>query len=250
MKKVYPGLAEVDRALTYHLGHYEVDFPDGALGFQLHARLCTDTSCLCDNLSIDWLAGDRTTHSWYTAEHEWQDAQHKPLPDELTGVFNIVEKTETFQERYSHLVFLRRRQVLQELGRLEGSFTVNLPADLLDEEADPVKQTLGQVRPGAKGGKSLPYAIEFCGDAECFCNNLFVAVIDGAETTSFCVDPKNKWSAMAGTAESTRLLERIQPRLSKSDIFGRQLSFLRTERLLHNYHRFVTRYQETHRVGI
>lgn len=250
LKKVYKGLTEVARDVTYHLGHYEVEFPDGELTFQLHAQICSEPGCLCDNIAIDWCAGDRVTHTWYTAEHEWKDPSHQLLPEELTGVFNIVEKTEAFQERYRHFVFLRRQQVLQELGRLEEAFRVAMPHDLLPEDADPQKQTLGRVRPGAKGGKSLPYAIEFCGDQECYCNNLFVAVIDAPDAHSFCVTPKNEWSSMAGTPEANRLMSRVEPRLMKAEFFQRQLGYLRTERQLHNYYRYVTKYLTENRVGL
>lgn len=240
--KVHKELQELDRAANYHLGYYEVDFPDGALTFQLHAHLCRDSNCTCDNLAIDWHADGRIISTWFTAERQWTDAERKPQPAELSEVFQIVERLETFQERYSHLVFLRRRQVLRERGRLARDFQVRLPRELLGDGADSVRQTLGEVRPGSKGGRKLPYVIEFCGDESCYCNHLFVAVIDENKTTSFCVDPQNSWTAMEDTRDARRLLTRVEPRLSREKTFQNQLAFLRTERQLQNYHRYVTRY--------
>lgn len=244
IKKVYEGLKEVDRETVYHLGHYEVDFQDGALRFQLHAQICADEGCYCDNIKIDWHSEGRVIQSWYTGEREWLDQFKEPMPDVQREVFGIVERLETFQERYSHLVYLRRKMILQELHRDDEAFTIRMPRELMGPGSDPKEQTLGKVRPGSRNGKALPYSIDFCGEADCYCNNLFVTVYDKKKNTGFCVDNKNHWEPVESAPENFHLMERVARRLTKDELFGKQLNYLRLERTLHNYHRFISRYQE------
>lgn len=244
MKKVYHGLKSVDRQSIYHLGHYEVDFQDGTLRFQLQAQICGDERCYCDNIKIDWHSEGRIIESWYTGEREWLDQFKEAMPDVQREVFGIVERLETFQERYSHLVYLRRKMVLEELKRDDEDFKIRIPLNLIGPGADSKMQTLGKVRPGSRNGKALPYAIDFCGETDCYCNNLFVTVYDKNKHTGFCVDNKNRWEPVESKPEHHRLMERVAKRLTKDELFGQQLNFLRLERTLHNYHRFVSKYKK------
>ncbi len=248
--KVYQGLVTVDRASTYHLGFYEVAFPDGELRFEVMAHLCPEAHCPCDNIALEIHSQGRVSSCWYTAERAFHDNNHQPLAAELEGVFRIFEDTEGFQQRYRHLVFLRRRQVLEEQGRYPAPYELRLPAELVGAGADPRQHHLGRVRLGAKGGKSLPYGLVFCGDENCYCNTLFAIIEDGKAEYSFSIDRENRWSDPTASPEGVRMLGRLEHRLGKDPLFLRQLAFFRAERQLHNYHRYVSRYLEEHRVGL
>ncbi len=248
--KVYNGLVTVDRGSTYHLGFYEVAFPDGELRFEVMARICPEHGCPCDHIALDFQAQGRLSSCWYTAEREFRDSNHLPLEPELEGVFRIVEGTDTFRERYSHLVFLRRRMVLEEQGRYPAPYEMRLPPEMLGPDTDLRKHRLGRVRLGAKGGKALDYALEFCGDESCYCTTLFAVIDDHGEPRSFAIDREGRWTDPSASAAGARLLGRLEHRLAKDPLFQRQLGYFRQERQFHNYHRFVTHYLETHRVGL
>ena len=247
--KVYPGLDRVEREQDYHLGHYQVDLADGPLRFQLHGGICGEPHCLCDQVRIVWRTEGSTFHTWYTAEREWRDNQHRELDDGLLNVFRIVEDIDTFRERYGHLVYLRRKQVLQELGREGQSFQVKVPLDLLMPGADPEHQTLGSLEMPAGSGTSarVPFSIEFCSDPECYCNHQFVVVHQQSHET-FCIDAQDTWSSVSGTRSAMALMAQVALQLKGSDAFNALLRFFRTERTLHNYHRYVSEY-ERRRIG-
>ncbi len=241
LQKVHRELSAVDRETIYHLGHYDLDFQDGSQRFQLHARICGEPSCLCDNLQIDWLASESMIQTWYTAQREWRDQRHQDLHPELVSVFRIVEEIPSFQERYQHLVYLRRRQVLESLGRLEPPFAVQLPAEVIESDADPENGVLGTVRPDAEA-PPLAYGLEFCGDPECFCDNLFLVLQEEHGPRSICIQSDDSWSEMEQKTRSPHGVSKLKASLKSAKTFSRQLEFFRMERMLHNYFRFVRRY--------
>ena len=242
--KVHAGLIRVDRDQTYNLGHFAVDFPDGELLFELHARVCSEAGCPCDNIQIRFNTQGSAYNAWLTAEGDWLDGDHKPVSAEMEGVFRIIQDTETFRERYGHLLYLRRRQVLDEAGRLGGEFEMRLPTKLLMPGAEPEKQTLGTVTIDGKKGRrhKHPFTLEFCGDPGCYCENLFLALDDGA--TSICIEPSNKWSPVSESQEQKKLFTKVQAKLKRSKPFDALLDFFRTERRLQNYHRHIRAWQD------
>jgi len=243
IRKVYEGLAEVERGATYHLGHYEVDFQDGPLRFQLHAFICSDASCLCDELQINWLAEGTTFHTWYNALREWRDQNHEVLKPELLEIFRIVEKTEVFQERISHLQYLRRKQVLEETGKMGDIFTPRIPKELLLEGASASEGLMGKLRVQEKGKlRAYPFGLEFCGDPQCFCDNLILVVHEGTDHRSFVIDARDQWQAEEDTPVNGRFMTKVKAKAMRLDRFKKLLAFLRGERRLHNYHRYVQGY--------
>lgn len=241
-QKVHQGLDSIDRETTYHLGYYDLDFQDGSLRFQLHAKICGKPPCLCDNLQIDWLASGTVFNTWFTANRQWRDFHHQELHPDLLPVFRTVEGIATFQERYQHLVYLRRRQVLESLGRLEPPFEVQIPSELVPPSADPAKGILGEVHSRDEGAHP-PFALEFCGDETCYCDNLFLVFHEKTGSRSFCIQSDDLWSTMDDSAESKRRLPKLRESLGQSPFFQRQLDFFRQERMLHNYFRFAHNYR-------
>lgn len=242
-RKVYEGLSEVERGQVYHLGHYEVDFQDGPLRFQLHASICNDESCLCDELQVDWLAENTRFQTWYNAERVWRDHNHKELKPELLEIFRIVEKTEVFQERISRLQYLRRKQVLGETGRDGEAFTPMIPKDLMLEGADAGSGILGKLRVQEKGKlRAYPFGLEFCGDPKCFCDNLFLVIHHGDHHHSFVIDHEDHWHLGEENPTNNRLMTRVRAKAMRLDRFKKLVGFLRGERRLHNYHRYVQGY--------
>ena len=238
--KVYEGLSSVSRGTVYHLGHYKVDFPDGELTFQLHARICEKADCPCDNIRIDWSAGDSSVATWYTAEGAWTDMDHQPVHPEVQGVYAIVAATDTFVTRCRHLVYLRRRQVLEEQGRL-SHFQVSLPGDLLGPGGDPTEGILGTV---VVADQSMAYGLQFCADHDCFCRDLFLFLPPGGDAVHV-INPEGQWTTLErkSARPSAKQLKKLRAHLAKEPIFEAQLSHFRAERTLHNYHRFVSEYK-------
>ena len=236
--KVYPGLKDLQPDQTYHLGYYDVDFQDGQLRFQLFAKICGEQDCHCDNLQIDWVAENTVFHTWYTGEREWRDIQHQPVHRELASVFRIVEDLEVFQGRYLHMMYLRRKQVLQALEKLSPSYQLMVPSTLISADGNPSQGLLGRVATSAKGSKG--YGLMFCGDPNCFCRNIFLNC-EGQSEPCFSIDLDSNWTLLEG-AQSDGEKAQIKSALGKSPLFEQQLAFFRSERQLENYHRFVMRY--------
>jgi hypothetical protein len=245
IKKVHEGLSEVSREEEYHLGHYEIDFQDGPLRFQLHARICAERDCPCDNIRLDWLAGGNRMTTWYTSNQGWLDAEGKPLDDELANVFRIAEKTEAFQERIDHLRFLRRKAVLREIRRSEPPFEVSIPTELLMQGHQMENQVLGVLRLPIDGKeRSVPFAIEFCGDSNCFCKRMFLVMMVPRrdEPLTLIIEEDNQVSLADDLPGGRHLLTKIKPRLSASRPFQRLLAHMRAERGFQNYFRYVEGY--------
>ena len=237
--KVHPGLQSVDRQETYHLGHYEVTFADGPIRFQLNANICTEEDCPCDNILFTWLAEGTTFHAWYSAEHDWSDESGKPLAEDLVQVFGIVEDTEVFRERYSHLVFLRRRQVLAEVDRLKNPFELLLPRDLLDDDS-----TLsGQVTLDVDGTVTARrYLLELCGDPACYCRDIFLVLPELPGPPAFLIAADDNWLPAEEKGE-TSFMEQVRDVLGAKPRFVALVAALRGERRLQNYHRYVDAYR-------
>jgi hypothetical protein len=238
--KVHSGLKSVDRQETYHLGHYEVSFADGPVRFQLHANICTEQDCPCDNILFSWLTVGTTFHTWYSSERDWRDEQGRPLGEELAHVFAIVEDTETFRERYRHLVFLRRCQVLAEIGRLHGPFEILLPGDLLED--DRARGISGRVTVTIDGEASAHrFVLELCGDPACYCRDIFLVLPELPGPPAFLIGDDDCWLPAEDDAD-TALMEQVRDALAATPRFAGLVAALRSERRLQNYHRFVTAY--------
>ncbi|CAM2066528.1 hypothetical protein SCOR_14215 [Sulfidibacter corallicola] len=246
-KKVHIELAEVDRESTYNLGFFSVDFEDGSLLFQLHARVCGDPKCHCDNIQMDWLTQHQRKSTWYTGEREWHDEKHQPLPDEVAQVFKIAEGTEEFQQRYLHLVYLRRKMILVETG-YDLEKPIMVPTELLLDGADPANGCLGEVVSHDKGKATRwQFMVDTCKDPECYCYNLFVNLKSkGGDERALLVDEKGRMRAAEGRRENKALLKLIKPKLQKDDRFKSMITFFQAHRRLENYARFVARYEAEH----
>ena len=238
--KVYPGLKDLQPDQTYHLGYYDVDFQDGQLRFQLFAKICGEQGCHCDNLQIDWVAENTVFHTWYTGEREWRDTQHQPVHRELASVFRIVEDLEVFQGRYLHMMYLRRKQILQALGKLTAGYQLMVPSSLVSDDGNPSLGLLGKVAISAKRSKG--YGLMFCADPDCFCRNIFVNC-EGQSEPWFSIDLESKWTPLE-SVQSDGEKAQIKTALCESPLFEKQLTFFRSERQLENYHRFVKRYSK------
>ena len=246
--KVHDGLKSVEVGTRYHLGYYEIEFSDGSLTFQLHARLCTDEGCPCDNLQIDWMTEESVNHTWFTGDHRWLNAQMEALNPELEHVCRIAEGTDLFRERYQHMMYLRRKQVLEQNHRHDDPFTIYIPDGLLAEDSDLEEGFLGQVQVGKRDqGQTRAYRIEFCGDPECYCTNLMLHIPTDDDELVYVITLENEWfPADENKKQHETLLAGVRNRLMGAERFRTILGFFRSERMLENYHRFVKTY-ETHR---
>lgn len=235
--KVYDGLDHVERGLVYHMGHYAVDFVDGEMRFQLMARVCGESNCPCDNIQIDWHARGTIFNTWLTATGDWLDHQHQPVAEELAGVFRIVQAMDVFKERYAVLLRLRHKQVLQETGRMAKPFTVQIPRDMMPPSADQENHILGTVKVEGKKGRRHEYGydLEFCGDPDCTCENIFLAMGEH----SFCIEPTDTWTPTLDDPSESRLMHKVRTKLMRQEHFVKLLNHFRTERKLQNYHRHV-----------
>ena len=244
--KVYEGLNQVERDIYYHLGHYEIDFEDGPLRFEVLAQICGNPECICDELAIEWRIGPKTIRSWYTAEREWLDPERNPVPDEMEQVFRNIESEEVFQERVQHLLFLRRRMVLHAAGHRDGQFQVTIPTNILLDGHQLQQGILGKIRVEGRGGeKAMPFAIEFCNDQSCYCSDMFLLLDPDENATCFAINPEDEWRPNPDTPTSRRLLPKVKSRVSRIEKFRHLLDYLRMARRMENYHRFVSAYQES-----
>ena len=236
--KAHTGLTALEPGARYHLGYYDIDFPDGNLVFQVFAQPCPKPDCPCDDFQLDFEAADTRMAVWYTGHREWLDYQHRPMDEEVRQVFTIVEKTEMFQERYQHLAYLRRRQVLERAGRDLAPFQILIPSHLAPDDG----RSLGQVAIPHKGQElAYHWEIQFCGDQECYCQNLFINLHHKAQEWSFILDSKDQWSP-ANEHIPASMVSKVSQRFKKLKKFTDLIAVFRSERRLENYFRFVTRY--------
>ena len=244
--KVHQGLDKIARDQAYHLGHYDVDFQDGCLRFQLHVRICSKKDCICDDLQINWLTGDHTISTWYTSDHEWRGLDHKPLNAELVQTLQSVEKTELFHQRVQHLLYLRRRQILGELEISGVNGPIAVPKDLLLSGHDGRQGILGEFRIRIKGKDiAFPYGIEFCANQDCFCDSLLILLHREDETFVYDIDAEDGWSVADKKPATSRLLPKFKRRMMGAKKFKQQLAFFRIERRLNNYGRFTAAYPQS-----
>ena len=244
MVKMHPGLKQVNSETAYRLGLYEVDFPDGSLRFDVQATLCPEPECCCDNVQLTWLSsGVAPVVTWYTSDREYFDKDWNPLAEDFVHVFEIATSTDEFQQRYKHLMYLRRRLVLSQENLKPDEFKYVLPKEIMGEDADPGQGILGKVLVlPAKG--PTPYAIAACDDENCYCSSLFVCLMtDDPDDVVFCVDRKNRWSQVNKNAMSKRLLAPTKKKLEGQEPFESQLVHMRYQRRLENYCRYVRQYE-------
>ncbi len=245
IKKVNLGLDKVDEKHTYHLGHYEVEFRDGSLTFELHARICARKECACDDLQIDWCTGGNVFRTWYRLG-EWHDMDFKELDPEMVKVFTIAEKTDTFRERMGHLLYLRRRQVLERADHPEDrDFCLTVPCELLMKNHDALNGILGKIHIKVKGReKYYPYGLEFCEDKTCFCENLFLVIPDRGNDLGFWVGKDDEWWLGEEGSARESLMIRFRTQMMRSRKFKKQLDYFRYQRHLQNYHRYCSDYRK------
>lgn len=245
IRKVHMELNDVNRETSYDLGYFSISFEDGEVTFRLYATLCATPGCPCDNLKCDWFAGDQPKTTWYTGDGSWLDEHRKPLPKEVAQVFRIAEQTPEFQERYLHLVYLRRRMVLRELG-FDASQAPVVPAEVLLPNATPENGCLGVIH---SGGHDWRVQTSFCGDPECFCFDVFLNLDSEGAARDLCV-----------RVDLTNQREWVEPPAGEATpgekalvgaLFGEVrlqplLDFMRRRRRLENYARFVRQYEDQH----
>lgn len=236
--KAHTGLDSLESGARYHLGYYDIDFPDGNLVFQVFAQPCPKPDCPCDDFQMDFEAESSRMAVWYTGHREWLDYHHQPMNDEVRQVFTIVEKTEMFQERYLHLAYLRRKQVLQRAGRDQPPFQIFIPSQLAPKS----DRGLGQVAIVHKGAETAyNWDIQFCGDKACYCQNLFINLHHRDTEWSFILDSQDRWSP-ANESIPASLVTKVNQRLKKLKRFSDLVAVFRSERRMDNYFRFVTQY--------
>lgn len=240
--KVHTGLTQVDRDTVYNMGIYEVEFQDGLLRFDLHVRICDDPECHCDDLQMTWKTKGQDMPVWYTSDRQWLFPDCEPMPDEMVQVFRSMEGTEQFQERYQHLMYLRRRQILVETGLFDQPFELAIPNDLVGKDGDPSRGILGHVQTGTRGERHA-YTVDLCDDPQCYCRNLFLNLIDarGQPRNAYLITPDNQWQSMDDNADGARL-RKIRKKLQSNERFRKLLDWLRMQRQYQNYQRFVRDY--------
>lgn len=245
MIKVHEGLTEARPGVDYHLGHYEIDFQDGPLRFQLQANLCEVANCPCDRLRLTWIAENRRTTAWYTPAGEWLDNSGDPINQELAQVFGIAEKTETFQERVDHLWYLRRKAVLAERGRSTPPEGLLIPKEFLFPGADGQQAPFGKLRLPIKGkDRSIPFFLGFCKRKNCFCQDVIVEImVDEEKPLVVSWDQEGAWHVIEGQPGDQKWFARIKSRLETVNRFKGLLMHMRQERLFQNYYRFVQGYE-------
>lgn len=237
--KAHAGLTTLVDDARYHLGFFDIDFSDGNLIFKVFAHPCNKPDCQCDDFRMDFETEGTHLTAWYTSERRWLNHHHKPFPDDMAQIFKIIEKTEMFQERYQHLAFLRRKKVLEDAHRDQPNFQLLVPKELLTEQGP----GLGKVSIEHKGTTHLfSWDISFCGDKQCFCQNMFVTLSQGDKHWSFILDPQDEWSATEENF-SQPLLSKIGKRFKHIKNFWSLIAVFRSERRLENYHRFIAGYQ-------
>ncbi|CAM2008367.1 hypothetical protein [Acanthopleuribacter pedis] len=245
IRKVHLELNDVNRETSYDLGYFSIQFEDGEVTFRLYATICATHGCPCDNLKCDWFAGDEPKTTWYTADGQWLDEHQKPLPDEVQQVFRIAEQTEEFQERYLHLMYLRRRMVLRELN-FEESGAFEVPKALLLRGAAPEQGSLGSIR---SGGESWQLDTGFCGDPECYCYDVFLNLspADSANPVCVRVDLEGRHDLVAPPADQAGGREQsVAKAVAKEPGLKGLLDFMRQRRRLENYARFTRKYEDKH----
>jgi len=234
--KVHGDLNEVARDTVYHMGHYAVDLEDGELRFQLLAQICQEPTCGCDQLQIDWHTPETAYSTWLSSDGSWRDGKHQPLHEDLLQIFGNIADTDLFKDRYAHLLFLRRKMVLEEAGRLEGDFQYRVPMSLLLPGADAGRETMGSLKLSSKQGK-VGFRLEVCGDESCYCENLFLSF--ESELGGAVIGPDGTWSPAEDDPGMARVAARAKAKLAHDPRFEKLLAAFRHERVLHNYHRHV-----------
>ena len=234
--KVHEGLRELSYDKRYHLGHYAVDFQDGELRFELIARVCPEQGCPCDDLWIDWHTQGTVYATWLSQDGSWRDMQHQPLTEDMRAVFENVANTAMFKERYARMLYLRRRMVLERLGRCVEPFALMVTEPLLMPGADLSRGILGRFRVSSRSG-NVGFCLDTCGDKQCYCDNIFLALDDGQLIAT--IDAEGGWAPADESPAAARLMARARAQLARDPRFDKLLHHFRTERRLEIYHRHV-----------
>lgn len=233
-----PELKEVKPHQVYHLGNYEVAFPDGELTFAVLAGICTAEDCPCDNILMEWRAGDSIMRTWYTGDREWTDEKHKPLPSDVSSVFAVVETIPEFQRRYEHMVYLQRKRVLDRINRLQSPFQYKILPELLLPGADPSEGILGTV---PVREQEVPFGLFFCGIEDCFCKDLSLVFPKHPELGQVRIESGGNWVALDGMKPSN--MRKLRKHFKGDERLSRLLDFMFAERNMNNYHRYINTYE-------
>ncbi|RYZ44986.1 MAG: hypothetical protein EOO72_05000 [Myxococcaceae bacterium] len=198
---------------------------------------CTDDGCLCDTVSLKVTAGGEQAALTLTSDGTLLDDELRPAQDRWGGVVRAASQAPGFQQGFDALVTQRRIQVLEAMGRLEGSFEVQLPEVLLGEDTDLERDMLGRVE---MDGQRYAYRIELCADPKCECENLFLVVwLPGDSLRAvFAITADGRWMVeQAGRPELT--MDAVEGPLVATEAFQALLGQMRVERILQKYHRSV-----------
>lgn len=203
------------------------------------AKACEEDGCLCDNVTLHIQAEGKHALAELTADgnlFDEQGAAAEPLWRDL-----VVEAWPRIQRPFEELVAARRAEVLEMVGRRQGSFEVRVPAELLGAGADPGAGVLGQLQ---HGGATYSHRLEFCSDPGCECEKLFLVVWRPGEDghSTFLIQKTGEWAQVeAGRPEID--MDAVEQGLVSDERFCRLWRALSIERLLQRYHAFLARRQ-------
>jgi len=160
----------------------------------------------------------------------------------VATLFETIEETETFFERYSHLMYLRRKQVLAEVNRLGDPFEVLLPKELAEMIDEGIAGYVSIVSDGKSSVQC--FSLDLCADPECFCRELFLILPEMPGPLAFLIGENDRWQPTEENDASIAIMNQVRERLTASPKFNTLVVALRQERRLQNYHRFVRGYSE------